>query len=97
MVADHCLLTSEYRGPSHRKCNLEYQIVNFIPIFFHNLSKYDCHLFIKELSSVRGDINIIPLSQELYISMSKKLYVNEKYIIELQFLESFRFMPSTIV
>lgn len=95
-VADHCHLTGEYRGPAHNKCNLEYQIANFIPIFFHNLSKYDCHLFIKELSSVKGDINIIPLNKELYISISKRIYVNDKDIIELRFLDSFRFMPSSL-
>ncbi|XP_050340230.1 uncharacterized protein LOC126766507 [Bactrocera neohumeralis] len=95
-VADHCHLTGEYRGPAHKKCNLEYQIANFIPIFFHNLSKYDCHLFIKELSSVKGDINIIPLNKELYISISKRIYINDKDTIELRFLDSFRFMPSSL-
>ncbi|XP_046811879.1 uncharacterized protein LOC124421113, partial [Lucilia cuprina] len=65
-VADHCHLTGEYRGPAHNNCNLEYQIANFIPIFFHNLSAYDCHLFVRELSSIEGDINIIPLNKELY-------------------------------
>ncbi|XP_037806202.1 uncharacterized protein LOC119600179 [Lucilia sericata] len=95
-VADHCHLTGEYRGPAHNKCNLEYQIAKFIPIFFHNLSAYDCHLFIRELSSIKGDINIIPLNKELYISISKRISVNEKDTIELRFLDSFRFMASSL-
>ncbi|XP_065370870.1 uncharacterized protein LOC135963015 [Calliphora vicina] len=95
-VADHCHLTGEYRGPAHNKCNLEYQIAHFIPIFFHNLSAYDCHLFVRELSSVKGDINIIPLNKELYVSISKKISVNEKDTFELRFLDSLRFMPSSL-
>ena len=38
----HCHLIGEYREPAHNKCNLEYQIAEFIPIFFHNLSSYGC-------------------------------------------------------
>ena len=95
-VADHCHLTGEYRGPAHNKCNLEYQIANFIPIFFHNLSAYDSHLFVRELSSVKGDINIIPLNKELYVSISKKILINDNDTIELRFLDSFRFMPSSL-
>lgn len=90
-VADHCHLTGGYRGPAHNQCNLEYQIAKFIPIFFHNFSGYDCLLFVKELSAIPGDINIIPLNKELYVSVSINL--NAKNTIELRFLDSFRFMP----
>lgn len=95
-VTDHCHLTGDYRGPAHNICNLEYQIGNFIPIFFHNLSAYDCHLFIRELSSVAGDIKIIPLNKELYVSVSKRIRVSEKDTIELRFLDSYRFMASSL-
>ena len=95
-VADHCHWTGKYRGPSHNKCNLEYQLPNFIPIFFHNLSHYDSHLFVKELSSIEGSIDVIPLNKEKYISFSKKIYFNRRELIELRFLDSFRFMPSSL-
>lgn len=65
-------------------------------MFFHNLSAHDCHLFIKELPSIDGDINIIPLNQEQYISIWKKFYIIEKKEIELRFLDSFKFMPSSL-
>ena len=42
-VRDHCNYTGKYRGPAHRICNLRYQISNYIPIIFHNLSGYDAH------------------------------------------------------
>ena len=62
-------LIGEYRGPAYNKCNLDYQIKKFIPIFFHNLSSYDCHLFIRELSFIEGDRTEIPLSKALYMHL----------------------------
>ena len=59
-IAEHCIITCEYRAADRNKCNLRYEIANFIPIFFHNLSAYHYHLFVRELSSIEGDINIIP-------------------------------------
>ena len=44
-VGDHCHYTGNYRGPAHRNCNLRYKIPNYIPIVFHNFSRYDAHLF----------------------------------------------------
>ncbi|XP_059221314.1 uncharacterized protein LOC131995971 isoform X1 [Stomoxys calcitrans] len=95
-VADHCHLTGEYRGPAHKNCNLEYQIANFVPVFFHNLSAYDSHLFVRELSSVVGDINILPLNKELYISISKRIYIDSNKSIEIRFLDSCKFMASSL-
>ena len=66
-VIDHCHLTGDYRGAAHNDCNLNYKLAKFIPIFFHNLSAYDCHLFVKELSAIDGEINIIPqLAQNIF-------------------------------
>ena len=67
---------SIYRGAAHNKCNFEYQIANFIPIFFHNISAYDRHLFVRERSSIEDDISIIPLNKELYVFISKKFFIN---------------------
>ena len=50
-VIDHCHLTGKFRGAAHKKCNLNYRIPNFIPVFFHNLSGYDSHLFIKKIKT----------------------------------------------
>ena len=51
-VRDHCHLTGRYRGAAHNECNLSYTLPKFVPVFFHNLSGYDSHLFVKKLKSV---------------------------------------------
>src|SRR5688572_24293129 len=105
-VRDHCHLTGKYRGAAHNSCNLSYKVPKFFPVLFHNLSNYDAHLFIKKL---RGDdnekINCIPSNEERYISFSREVVV-DKFINkenrevevkrELRFLDSFRFMPSSL-
>ena len=47
-VRDHCHFTGRYRGAVQNKCNLNYRKPNFTPLVFHNLSRYDSHLFIKK-------------------------------------------------
>ena len=89
-VRDHDHLTGKYRGAAHTDCNLNLKIPKFIPIYFHNLSGYDSHLFIKELASnnLNKDITIIPHNEEKYISFSGKVKVSEfckeKHIIKKQ-------------
>ena len=75
---------------------------------FHNLSGYDAHLFIKELAASLTDgakMGVIAKNKEDYISFSIKVEVN-KYIdkngiekseeIELRFIDSFKFMSSSL-
>ena len=107
-VRDHCHYTGHYRGPAHTKCNLQYKILSYIPIVFHNLSGYDAHLFIKELAASSTDgakMGVIAKNKEDYISFSIKVEV-DKYIdkngiekskeIELRFIDSFKFMSSSL-
>ena len=107
-VRDHCHYTGRYRGPTHTKCNLQYKIPSYIPIVFHNLSGYDAHLFIKELASSSTEgakMGVIAKNKEDYISFSIKEEV-DKYIdkngiekskeIELRFIDSFKFMSSSL-
>ena len=75
---------------------------------FHNLSGYDAHLFIKELAASSTDgakMGVIAKNKEDYISFSIKVEV-DKYIdknriekskeIELRFIDSFKFMSSSL-
>ena len=75
---------------------------------FHNLSGFDAHLFIKQLAaSVPGGakMGVITKNKEDYISFSIKVAV-DKYIdkngverdkeIELRFIDSFKFMSSSL-
>ena len=74
-VRDHCHFTGKYRGPAHNECNRQFRKPKFTPIFFHNLSGYDSHLFIKNLGKTQGKIRCIPNKEERYISFSKNIKV----------------------
>ena len=105
-VKDHCHLTGKYRGAVHDDCNKKYRVPKFIPIVFHNLAGYDCHLFIKKLaSSIPGELKCIPSNEEKYISFSKEIKVGEfidkkgktrEVKRELRFIDSFKFMGSSL-
>lgn len=95
-VRDHCHLTGRYRGAAHPHCNLQYKRPSFVPIFFHNLAGYDCHLFIKALAEVPGDIKIIPKTKENYISFTKFVPVSENQFYQLRFVDSFKFLATSL-
>ena len=107
-VRDHCHYTGRYRGPAHTKCNLQYKIPSYIPVVFHNLSGYDAHLFIRELAASKpggAKMDVITKNKEDYITFSIPVAV-DKYIdkngvekekeIELRFINSFKFMNSSL-
>ena len=76
-VRDHCHYTGKYRGAAHSRCNLAHRIPNHIPVVFHNLSKYDAHLFIRELAE-EFDVNemeVLAENTEKYISFSVPIRV----------------------
>ena len=72
-VKDHCHFTGRYRRAAHNECNLNYRKPNFTLVVFHNLSGYDSHLFIKNLSFSEGNIDCIPNNEEKYISFTKRI------------------------
>ena len=73
---------------------------------FHNLQGYDSHLFIKQLAKVSGDLSCIPSTEEKYISFSKKIKLGEynsrnkgralSIKVEIRFIDSFRFLPTSL-
>ena len=106
-VRDHCHFTGQYRGPAHNNCNLKYRKPKSVSVFFHNLSGYDSHLFIKKLGSPdkKENIDCIPNNEEKYISFSKTIktghYINKKGEIKdktfkIVFKESLKFMGSSL-
>ena len=104
-VRDHCHYTGKYIGAAHSSCNLRYRIPDYIPVVFHNLAGYDAHVFIKEFVKHTTKIGVIAKNTENYISFSVKVEVN-KFIdkagnekskeIELRFIDSFKFMSSSL-
>ena len=103
-VRDHCHLTGRYRGAAHSQCNLNYKLPKFYPVIFHNLSGYDTHMFIKDLAETEGEIDCIAKTEEDYISFTKIIVVDvyeeegKKIPVKrnIRFLDSFRFMPSSL-
>ena len=106
-VRDHCHFTGRYRGPAHNSCNLKYRKPKNISVFFHNLSGYDSHLFIKKLGSPDKNENIdcIPNNEEKYISFSKTIvtgqYTNKKGEVKnktfkIVFKDSLKFLASSL-
>ena len=106
-VRDHCHFTGRYRGPAHNKCNLKYRKPKNISVFFHNLSGYDSHLFIKKLGTPDKNENIdcIPNNEEKYISFSKTIvtgqYTSKKGEVKnktfkIVFKDSLKFLASSL-
>ena len=104
-LINHCYPSGKFRGAAHSKCNLRYRVPKMFPVVFHNLSGYDCHLFIKKLGNSEGDIFFIPNNEENYISFTKQVIVNKfinkdgnEIIVkrELRFIDSLRFMCSSL-
>ena len=82
-----------------------YMIPSYIPVVFHNLSGYDAHLFIKELGKNSRDMEVIAKNKEDYISFLVEVAVDEyvdkegnekQKLIELRFIDSFKFMASSL-
>ena len=42
-IRNHCHITGKYLGAAHNACKINFKIPNHVPVFFHNLSGYDCH------------------------------------------------------
>ena len=92
-VSDHDHLTGEYRGAAHNICNIncKQRSSSFVPIFFHNIFGYDCHLIFEGLLAEAYNQNynptIIPKSLENYVSVQVGC---------LRFLDSYRFLSSSL-
>ncbi|MGH9701657.1 MAG: DNA polymerase, partial [Candidatus Acidiferrales bacterium] len=106
-VRDHCHITGKKRpGAAHSICNLNFKLPNFVPIIFHNLSGYDCHMFIKELCRHGDKIDVIAQTKEKYISFTKSIYVHDyfdyntgtmkKKNLKLRFIDSFKFLSTSL-
>ena len=106
-VRDHCHYTGRYRGAAHNSCNLKYRKPKDISVFFHNLTGYDGHLFIKQLgsSNEKENIRCIPINEEKYLTFTKHIivgqYTNKEGEVkdktfDIVFKDSYKFMSSCL-
>lgn len=92
-----------FSGAAHSNCNLKYVLPKIVPIFFHNFSNYDCHLFIKELvhCNIGGQVSVIPSNMETYTCVDKVVPINRardnrSINLKLSFRDSFRFLTTSL-
>ena len=108
-VKDHCYYTGKYRGAAHDICNLRYEIPKEILLVFHNGSAYDYHFIIKGLAEeFEGEFECLGENTEKHISSSvpikkeiTKIDQGDSYKImkisyKIKFIDSFRFMSSSL-
>ena len=105
-VIHHCHLTGAVFGIAHSRCNLRARTPNFLPIFFHNLSRYDAHHIIKNLKlKPSEDLTAISKTDETFISFSinvpvgtykKKCGKIVKLVHSLRFLDSYQFVSQSL-
>ena len=105
-VVHHCHVTGKIFGVAHNSCNLKVTVGSFLPVFFHNLSRYDAHHIVKYLKLEDNEqLSAISRTEETFISFSVHVpvrsYINkagvEKTVRhEIRFLDSINFMASSL-
>ena len=101
-VRDHCLYSRKYRSAAHNICNLRYKIPKEIPVVFHNGSTYDYHFIIKKLvKEFEGNFECLGENTEKYktfsVPIKKKIdNKNPKITYKMKFIDSYRFMSSSL-
>ena len=92
-VRHYCKMTGRYLGASHQSCIDYVNKVNlhkFIPILYHNFSKYDCHMFFNGLINAapnKFNLGVIPRTNEEYMSVNYGC---------IKFLDSMRFLSASL-
>ena len=96
-VRDHCHYMDKYRGAAHNICNLRYKVPKEIPAVFHNGSTYDYHFITKELvKEFEGNFDCLGENTEKYITFSVPLKKKIEITYKIKFIDSFRFMSSSL-
>ena len=100
-VRDHCHYKGKFRGAAHNNCNLRYKVPKEIPVVFHNGFTYDYHFIVKQLAKeFGGKFDCFGENTEKYIAFSEPIYKindnDETIIYKLKFIDSFRFMSTSL-
>ncbi|KAI8129126.1 hypothetical protein CVS40_1221 [Lucilia cuprina] len=96
-VKSFCHLSGQYRGPAHYFCIMNFKLLSFFPVIFHNFTALDCEIFVKEFYSFDNEpINFISQNKNDYILLTKIINTDIGAKIEIRFLDSFRFLPKKL-
>ena len=98
---DHCHYTEKFRAAAHSICNLRCKTPKETPIVFHNDSTYDYHFIINKLAKeFDGQLECLGENTEKYITfsvpVSKELDSGKTIKYKLKFIDSFRFMSTSL-
>ena len=92
-VRQYCKLTGNYLGAAHQSCIDYVNKVNqhkFIPVLYHNFSKYDNHMFFNDLINSKPNeiiLTVTPRTSEEYMSVNYGC---------VRFLDSMRFQQNSL-
>ena len=100
-VREHCHYTGVFRGATHIIWNLRYKTPKEIPIVFLNGFAYDYHFIIKQLAKeFWGQFECFGENTGKYITFSvsikKDLDNSETITYKLKFIDSFRFLSTSL-
>ena len=100
-LRDHFLYTEKFRGAAQSGCNLRYKVPKEFPIVFHIGSTYDYHFVIKKLAEeFKGEFECLGENTKKYITFSvplkKKKNNGKKITYKLKFIDSYRFMSTSL-
>ena len=105
-VVHDCHSSGKIIGVAHSKCNLQARTKRFLPIFFHNLSRYDAHHIVKQPILLPDEkLSAISHTDEVYISFSLRMKVPQytckdgrvvPLYSEIRFLDSFQCMSQSL-
>ena len=100
-VRDHCHYTRKFRWTANSICNLKYKTPKEIPVVFRNGSTFDYHFTINQLAKeFDGQLKCLGENTEKYITfsvpISKELDNDKTMMYKLRFIDSFRFMSTSL-
>ncbi len=91
-VIHHCHATNRYLGAAlSTPCNINAKN-RFLPVFFHNMSKYDGKFVALTLDTDMMYVRVIPQTEEEYTCITKGISKD----FSLRFVDSHRFMTTSL-
>ena len=98
---DHCHYTEKFRGAAHNICNLRYITPKEVTVVLHNGSTYEIHFIINQLAKeFKEKLECLGENAEKYITFSvpikKRLNIGKTISYKLNFVDSFRFVSTSL-
>ena len=95
-VADHCHISGLFRGSAHAACNLRLRLKKDVPIFFHNLSKYDSHHILRYVGKSDAEIKNIKVLAKTLEKFTGFSFSFEDSSVKFIFKDSLQHLPNSL-